>query len=296
MKSELATSILATHLPVIESALEALFHSQPDTPKTLLDAMKYSMLGGGKRFRPTLLIESYSCLAAGPVPASVLSTAVAVELIHTFSLIHDDLPAMDDDDLRRGKPTSHKVFGEAVAILAGDAMVPLAFEQICRNSEASIAGRLCLELALAAGGAGMVGGQVEDILTEDEPIGLDRLRNLHSMKTGALLRCCCRMGGILAGANSAQIQALDDFGSALGIGFQIADDLLDVTGTTEQIGKTAGKDAKRGKNTFVALLGVERSRIEAGQQLQLASGALERVGGDTTRLLALARFAIERNN
>ena len=246
----------------VEAELAALLRSLDTTPPRLVEAMGYSLMAGGKRLRPVLALAA--ARAAGGAVEQALPVALAVELVHTYSLIHDDLPAMDDDDLRRGKPTSHKVFGEDVAILAGDALLTLAFEVLTAPTfvsrvGASTALAATREVARAAGGAGMVGGQILDI-GSDEGLELPELRRLHELKTGALLRAATVGGGIAAGAAPDTLAALRGFGEAIGVAFQIVDDVLDVTASTETLGKTAGSDARNGKTTYVTLLGLEGCR------------------------------------
>jgi geranylgeranyl pyrophosphate synthase len=228
-----------------------------------------------------------------------------MELIHTFSLVHDDLPAMDDDDLRRGRPTNHKVYGEAMAILAGDAMVTVAFQILAADADPAVAPKLVAELAGASGPAGMIGGQVLDMAGENQSLSLPELQRVHRMKTGALLTASCRMGAIAAGGERGAardpsesapdaLAAVTEFGRHLGLAFQIVDDLLDVTSTPEQLGKATHKDAGRGKNTYPGLLGMDASAREAKRQLAVALNALQEFGSAADGLRALARFVVER--
>ena len=257
-----AISILREHGATVDAGLRAVRSGYADAPPTLLDAIDYSLLAGGKRLRPALVLECFNaCGGDSTNNRLAVAAATAMELIHTFSLVHDDLPAMDDDDLRRGRPTNHKVFGQAMAILAGDAMTTIAFELIAATATApdaaqdagpSAALALVAELARAAGPAGMIGGQVLDIAGENQTLSLARLQTIHRMKTGALLTASCRMGAIAAGhaVASMAVRQLSAYGAHLGLAFQIVDDLLDVTSTPEQLGKATNKDAKRGKNTY----------------------------------------------
>lgn len=261
-----------------------------------MEAIEYSLMAGGKRLRPALVLETAHACGARADNRSALAAAGAIELIHTFSLVHDDLPAMDDDDLRRGRPTNHKVFGEAMAILAGDAMVTLAFELIATDAEASVAPALVRELASASGPVGMIGGQVLDIDGENKSLSLDELRRLHAMKTGALLTCACRMGAIAAGAETDAVEAVTAYGRHLGLAFQIVDDLLDVTSTPEQMGKATGKDAGKGKNTYPSLMGVEGSSRAAKEQLDAALAATRELNQHAEGLRSLARFVVERTS
>jgi geranylgeranyl diphosphate synthase type II len=267
-------------------------------PARLVEAIQYSLLAGGKRLRPTLIIEC--CEACQKKPdarklASALASAAAMEFVHTFSLVHDDLPAMDDDDLRRGRPTNHKVFGEAMAILAGDAMVTMAFEILATDAEPGVVASLVKELAIAGGPEGMIGGQVLDIDGEDQSLTLDQLQQMHRMKTGALLTASCRMGAISAGASESQLNAVTEYGRRLGLAFQIIDDVLDVTSTPEKMGKATNKDAAKGKNTYPVLMGLEASKREAQKQLDLALEALNELGSSADGLRKLAKFVVERD-
>ena len=279
-------------------------------PTRLLEAIEYSLMAGGKRLRPALVLECWrACISRGQpihppsndgidhggVSRSALAAAAAIELIHTFSLVHDDLPAMDDDDLRRGRPTNHKVFGEAMAILAGDAMVTMAFEVLAEDADPSVAPALVRELAHASGLQGMIGGQVLDMEGENKSLQLDQLKRLHGMKTGALLTAACRLGAIAAGADGSTLNAVTEFGRHLGLAFQIVDDLLDVTSTPQQLGKATRKDAGKGKNTYPSLLGLQASRLEADQQLAAALQALQCLGDSAATLGMLARFVVGRN-
>jgi len=282
------------HLTVWFAGLRA---RHPDAPQRLLDAIEYSLLAGGKRLRPALVLECALAVdSKSSANASVLTAAAAIELIHTFSLVHDDLPAMDNDDLRRGVPTNHKVFGEALAILAGDAMVTMAFEIIARDADPRLVPALVLELAVASGPEGMIGGQVLDMDGETRSLPLHDLQRVHRLKTGALLTSACRLGVIAAGAvDGPLLTAITEFGRHMGLAFQIVDDILDVTSTPEQLGKATSKDANRGKNTYPSLLGLEESRREAARQLAAALQSIESIGPAADGLRALARFVVERN-
>lgn len=288
-----AMAALARHGQRVEAHLDQVIARSADAPPRLLEAIRYSVMAGGKRLRPALVMESWSACGGGD-ERSALAAASALELIHTFSLVHDDLPAMDDDDLRRGRPTNHKVFGEAMAILAGDAMVTMAFELIAADASHAVAARLVRELAVASGPAGMIGGQVLDMEGENQALPLAQLQRMHAKKTGALLTCACRMGAIAAGADESALAAMSSFGRHLGLAFQIVDDVLDVTSTPEQLGKATNKDAGKGKNTYPALLGLEESRREAARQLSLALTSIERFGNEADVLRAAARFVVER--
>src|SRR5438552_2105720 len=252
-------------------------------PERLREAMAYSLLAPGKRLRPALVM--FACEAAGGVQAAALPAAAAVEMVHTYSLIHDDLPAMDDDDLRRGRPTCHKQFGEALAILAGDALLTLAFQVLAETYPAATAAACCRELARAAGASGMVGGQVGDLAWENQPTGrVADLERIHAHKTGALFRASLRMGAFAAqgerpgGPEAAMLSAFDEYGRGFGLAFQITDDLLDVEGEADRAGKRVGKDAARGKLTYPGLLGVSETRGRAQAACDRALAALAPFG------------------
>ncbi|MBL8956491.1 MAG: polyprenyl synthetase family protein [Myxococcaceae bacterium] len=271
----------------VEQALKArMAELAMRAPKRLAEAMEYSLLAGGKRLRPVLCF-AFADAVSRSTTQKADRPACAVEMVHTYSLIHDDLPAMDDDDLRRGRPTNHKVYGEAMAILAGDALLTDAF--------VGLDGRLALELATAAGSAGMVGGQVLDI-AEDRPAEEGYLLKLHRAKTGALIKAACRMGAIAGGGDEAALHAAETFGDAVGLGFQIADDILDVTASAEVMGKPTGADAAAGRHTFPAVVGLERARALAQEQVQRAVAAISRLEPQDGPLAALARYSVERKN
>jgi len=271
----------------VELALKArLAEIAARAPKRLAEAMEYSLMAGGKRLRPVLCF-AFADAVSRSTTALADRAATAVEMIHTYSLIHDDLPAMDDDDLRRGRPTNHKVYGEAMAILAGDALLTDAFS--------GLDGRLATELSVAAGSAGMVGGQVLDI-AEDRPAEEAYLLKLHRAKTGALIKAACRMGVIAGGGSEAELAAAETFGDAVGLGFQIADDILDVTASAETMGKPTGADAAAGRHTFPAVVGLERARALAQEQVQRAVSAIATLEPEGGPLAALARYSVERKN
>jgi geranylgeranyl pyrophosphate synthase len=294
--ADAAIEILTRHGKSVERYLTSLRSRYPDAPNRLIDAIDYSVMAGGKRLRPALVLETAHACGARTDDRSVLAAAGAIELIHTFSLVHDDLPAMDDDDLRRGRPTNHKVFGEAMAILAGDAMVTMAFEIIAADASSAVVPALVRELAGASGPAGMIGGQVLDIDGENVSLSLDELRKLHAMKTGALLTCACRMGALAAGADANCLQAMTAYGQHLGLAFQIVDDLLDVTATPEQMGKATGKDAGKGKNTYPSLMGLDASAQAAREQLDAALASVRPLGSSAAGLEKLARFVVDRRS
>ena len=294
-----APAILARHGETVAAYLRSVLGRYPEAPPRLMEAVEYSVMAGGKRLRPALVLEAAgACGDEGRRGASAnpsaLAAAGAIELIHTFSLVHDDLPAMDDDDLRRGRPTSHKVFGEAMAILAGDAMVAMAFEIIATDASPTLAAPLVAELAGATGPRGMIGGQVVDIASSGTATTLPQLQALHRMKTGALLVASCRMGAIAAGASRSTLDDVTSYARHLGLAFQIVDDLLDVTSTPEQLGKATRKDAAKGKTTYPGLLGVEASREEAKRQLAAAVAALAPLDDRADGLRGLAHLVVER--
>jgi geranylgeranyl diphosphate synthase type II len=291
--SDDALTILKRHGSATEAYMRQALARQTDAPARLIEAMDYSLMAGGKRLRPTLVLES-AIACGGDVNGSALAAAAAIELIHTFSLVHDDLPAMDNDDLRRGRPTNHKVYGEAMAILAGDGMISLAFELIATDAEPAVAAKLIAELAHATGPRGMIGGQVLDMEGEQKSLKLEQLQQLHRMKTGALLVSSCRLGALSTNASTTQVSALAEFGRHLGLAFQIVDDLLDVTASAEQMGKATGKDAAKGKNTYPALLGVDETRRQAKAQLAEAVESLRPLESSADGLRSLATFVVER--
>ena len=321
--------------PEIEAALEKYSCLPAGCPDPLREAMRYSLLAPGKRLRPMLVLmaaeacggspgtgaptrgsrrpdsDSTIC-AAGPDWSAAMPAACAVEMIHAYSLIHDDLPAMDDDDLRRGRPTCHKVFGEAMAILAGDGLLSLAFQVLAEDIRPpAVAAACCAALAEASGPCQLVGGQADDMLQAQigvrQPSQADvqdreYLESIHARKTGAMMRVSLRLGGMTAGATSTQLGALDEYGRRLGLAFQITDDLLDVHSTEQSMGKRVGKDAEKGKITFPGLLGVDASVAYAGQLIVEACAAVQgtfvlkgRLAPQAEGLIALARYVLERN-
>ncbi|MEX1317249.1 MAG: geranylgeranyl diphosphate synthase CrtE [Synechococcaceae cyanobacterium] len=284
----------------VEAALDAAL--PPERPDSLREAMRYSLLAGGKRLRPILCLAA--CELAGGQAELAMPTAVALEMIHTMSLIHDDLPAMDNDDLRRGRPTNHKVYGEANAILAGDALLTRAFEMVALRSPGVPAERLLAvvgELSLASGAPGLVGGQVVDLECEGKSVDLETLEYIHLHKTGALLRACVLCGAHIAGADDALLQALATYARGIGLAFQIIDDILDVTASSEVLGKTAGKDLAADKTTYPKLLGLEASRQRADHLVADAKAALapfadgEQGALKAAPLLALADYITSRD-
>ena len=290
-------SYLAANKRRVDETLASLLPEPSGPAATVLQAMRYAVTAGGKRLRPILSMAA--CEACGGVVDDVLEPAVAVELIHTYSLIHDDLPAMDDDDLRRGRPTVHRAFGEAEAILAGDALQALAFEILATRpigeDRAQRRNESVRVLAAGAGVAGMVGGQMADLEAERSPVDADGLEWIHRRKTGALLAASAELGAIHAGASVANRAALEGYGRALGLAFQIADDILDCTATAEDLGKTPGKDLEAGKATYPALYGLDASRERAEILIDEALNVLRENGLLSEPLAALARFAVNRD-
>ncbi len=268
----------------------------PERPEELRDSMRYSLLAGGKRLRPILCLSA--CEMAGGDPETAIPTAVALEMIHTMSLIHDDLPAMDNDDLRRGRPTNHKVYGEALAILAGDALLTRAFEMVSLRTEGVSPERLLkvvAELSLVSGAPGLVGGQVVDLTCEGKEVDLETLEFIHLHKTGALLKACVTCGALIGGADNELLNALRTYARGIGLAFQIIDDILDVTASSEVLGKTAGKDLIADKTTYPKLLGLEESRRRANLLVAEAKTALEPWKSKSTPLLALADYITTRD-
>jgi geranylgeranyl diphosphate synthase type II len=280
----------------VDAALDRWVPAESENPATIHRAMRYSLFAGGKRIRPLLAIAAADAVA--DAPTGIESAACVLELIHTYSLIHDDLPALDNDDLRRGRPTCHKVFGDAMAILAGDALLTLAFEVLAKLENVDAERRISLvqELAVASGTVGgMIGGQVNDIEGEGRFPNAQLLDSIHRAKTGALLRASVRMGAIYAGAAREQLDALTSFGEHIGLAFQIVDDVLDIEQSSEALGKTAGKDAQQQKITFPAVYGIERSREMAEQERLAAHLALNIFDERAERLRELADLIVRRN-
>ncbi len=286
-------AFLDTSKTAVESALSRLMPPDDEGAPRLAEAMRYSVFAGGKRLRPALAFAA--CEAVGGDRASAMPFACALELLHTYSLVHDDLPAMDDDDLRRGRPTSHKVFGEAHAILVGDCLHTLAFEILLNETQdASLARALGVVLAAAAGADGMVGGQVEDLAAEREAPDVERLYRIHLRKTAALLQAATHGGALAGGADADAVEALSDYGLHLGLAFQVVDDILDETGTAEALGKTPGKDREVEKLTVVAFEGLDAARRRAANEI---TAAVDAVAGlpHPERLIDLAHFVRDRD-
>jgi len=292
------------HADALNAALATMLDARRDAvPQRLWEAMRYSLLAGGKRVRPALMHE---CLRACGGSQDIMSTAMSIECLHTYSLIHDDLPCMDDDDLRRGMPTCHRQFDEATAILAADALQTLSFELLAAQpSSADVRIDLIRRLAHAAGDAGMVGGQALDMEATDMEAtdvhadaagasGVDAVEKIHVMKTGALLRYSCEAGALLAGSDAVKLGACSGFGEAVGLLFQITDDILDATASSEALGKSAGKDAAQGKATYVSLLGLEQAKLKAADTHRSALEAAALLGEDGKSLQDFATYIMER--
>ncbi len=289
---------LADRQLLIDQGLDRFLPGEDHLPGSLHQAMRYSVFAGGKRIRPVLMMAA--CEAVGGEAVTALPAACAMEMIHTYSLIHDDLPAMDDDDFRRGRPTNHKVFGEATAILAGDGLLTEAFVLLSHpDRQGAIPPAVQLQvmhtLARCAGSMGMVGGQVVDMESEGKEIDLPTLEYIHTHKTGALILASIQCGALLGGADEAAFAALSRYGEATGLAFQVADDILDVVGDQAVIGKDVGSDQARGKATYVALLGLEESRGRARELRDLAVGALKPLGAAAEPLRQIAHFIIDRS-
>ena len=292
------TKYLDTRRALVDGALERVLPSEDAVPVTLHRAMRYSVLAPGKRLRPTLVIAGAE--AVGGAGDAVLDTACALELIHAYSLIHDDLPPMDDDDFRRGRLTNHKVFGEAMAILAGDALLTLAFRLVADNaarlSDPRLIARVVADVADAAGTDGMVGGQVIDIESEGKDVGPDTLEYIHRHKTAALIRVSLTAGATLAGGRAEPVASIGRAGEALGLAFQIVDDILDVEGNLAELGKTAGSDERKQKATYPSLHGLPASKARARDLIEETKRLLTPLGPAAEPIRALADFVLERRS
>ncbi len=291
---------LKEKIALVDAALEQYLPRESEQPESIHKAMRYSIFAGGKRVRPVLMLAA--CEAVGGNLEDSMPAACAMEMIHTYSLIHDDLPAMDDDDFRRGRPTNHKVFGEAIAILAGDGLLTEAFRLISDPRFAvnmPPANRLAIiqEIAVRSGTLGMVGGQVVDMESEGKSdIDLPTVHYIHTHKTGALITASVVAGALAGGADDVQLDAIRRYGEAAGLAFQIADDILDIEGSSEDLGKTAGSDQARGKATYPAVMGLEAARKEATKMMDEAMQALESFGSAADPLREIARYIVERKN
>ena len=286
---------IAESKELVDQYLEKLLPDDNEKPPTIHKAMRYSVFAGGKRVRPILVLASGESL--GGERSVLLHLGAAVEMMHTYSLIHDDLPALDNDDLRRGRPTCHKVFGDAMAILAGDALMTRCYQVLASLPGVSDSTRIRIisEIAGATGTVrGMIGGQVVDLESEGRKVGPDVLEYIHHSKTGALLTACVRCGALAVGADPGELEALTGYGSKVGLVFQIVDDILDVTSSSEELGKTAGKDAKVKKATYPALYGLEASRTKAQELVESALKDIEEFGEKAENLRDLARFIVRR--
>ena len=281
---------------LVEQALNQELYREAPLDAKLAESMEYSLMAGGKRLRPILVMAAAD--AVGADGAQFVTTGCALEMIHTYSLIHDDLPAMDNDDYRRGKLTNHKVYGAGLATLAGDALLTLAFEVLLRQSGVSDATRLAVvrEMAMAAGMNGMVGGQAIDLASEGHRIPMELLKKMHMGKTGALFRAAIRSGAILGGADDAQLAALTRYADAFGLAFQITDDILDVIGDEAAIGKPVGSDERNHKSTYVTLLSLEKAQELAQETVNDAISALDGFGDEAAFLRGLVQMLIERNH
>jgi geranylgeranyl diphosphate synthase type II len=288
-----AGGILAEVKSLVDSRLDELLPGESVEPTPLHQAMRYACLPGGKRLRPALCLASAEAVGGSRLDA--LDAACALEMIHTFSLVHDDLPALDDDTLRRGRPSCHVQFGEALAILAGDALFALAFRTLAACSdEAPICAEAVLTAAEASGSAGLVGGEVLDVLSEGKEVGAEGVRMIHERKTAALIAASCKLGGLLGGGSEGQTRALFDFGRTLGLAFQIADDVLNETSTADVLGKAAGSDRSRDKATFPSVLGVQQSQERARQEVEAALAILSSRDLDSEKLKVLANHCVKR--
>jgi geranylgeranyl diphosphate synthase type II len=282
---------------LVDTFLKSYF-GNPFQPSVLYDAMQYSLFAGGKRIRPILMFASYE--ACGGEPEDIVPQATSVELIHTYSLIHDDLPSMDNDDIRRGKPTNHKVFGDAMAILAGDALLTEAFLMmtITTSQGKTLRQKYIMnairEVALAAGACGMVGGQAQDILSESSEPDEHTLKFIHLHKTAALIKASVKIGALLAGARGTKLKALKTYGENTGLAFQIIDDILDIEGNTEELGKSAGSDIEKNKMTYPSLIGIDESRRTALELVDEGINALKKFSSEAEPLREIARYLLKR--
>ena len=279
---------------LVNKGLKELLHGEEEYPQNLHRAMHYSLFAGGKRVRPALVLASAE--SVGGSAAEALTTACAFECIHTYSLIHDDLPAIDNDDMRRGRPTCHKAFGEAAAILAGDALLTAAFELVAatKTTDPAKVIKVIAELSKASGSVGMIGGQMVDIESEGAEVPFPVLEYIHIHKTGELILAAVRCGAIMGGASQKELEALSRYGKSIGLAFQIADDILDVEGSAAEMGKNTGGDEKKGKATYPALIGLDESRKRAEELVAIALKSLEGFDEKAVPLRAIASYIVER--
>ncbi len=292
--ADIAKAFLEESRQFVDKRLNQFLPSAKSSPPTVHEAMRYSTFAGGKRLRPALVLAS--ALAVNGALEDAAPAACALEMIHTYSLIHDDLPAMDDDDLRRGRPTCHKVYGDAIAILAGDALLTCAFETLTHLRRTKAIPPIVRIIAQGAGTRGMVGGQVLDMEGEGKPATLASVRAIHTWKTGALITASCEAGALAGGSTPKEFKALQLYGQKIGIAFQIVDDILDMTASPDELGKTPGKDAKKGKATYPAVMGLAKARTEADRLADQAFQALKIFGSRAKTLEALGRFVVERHS
>ena len=287
-------AVIQEKAALTDNALRKYLEHPQGPQEKIYEAMEYSLFAGGKRLRPVIML--LACELCGGSAEDVLPFACALEMIHTYSLIHDDLPAMDNDDLRRGKPTSHKVFGEGMAILAGDALLNKAFEIVCRfqNLSPAVSLEALRILSGAAGTEGMIGGQVIDIENTGKEIDIETLACLHLLKTGALIRAAGKIGAVAAGGSAAEVKAIDEYCKNLGLAFQIRDDVLDVTGNSSELGKATGNDQENGKTTYVTIYGVDQAEKLVEYYTKKAVEALAGFGGRGEALTALAAYLLGR--
>jgi len=289
------TAYLESGVRQVDAALDRFLPPETTEPRRLHQAMRYSLFASGKRMRPVLCLAAAE--AVGENREATLIPAAAVEILHTYTLIHDDLPAMDDDNLRRGRPTCHIAFDEATAILAGDALLTLSFGILCETKcrPPYSPAELVRELAAASGSTGVIGGQMADIEGEEKPLTIEQLVYIHTHKTGDLIRAAVRLGAMTAGASSDQLAALTCYAEKIGLAFQIADDVLNATATAERLGKSAGTDAAAGKMTYVAAYGINDAREKAATLIAEAKKSLANLPGSTEPLSGLADFVVNRN-
>ena len=288
---------LKKRIKEIDNALEVFLTKEKNSQDKIYEAAKYSLFAGGKRLRPMLMLECYK-MCGGEDEKSVMPFACGMEMIHTYSLIHDDLPAMDNDDYRRGKPTNHKVFGEAMAILAGDALLNYAFETAlsAKRVDDTLKLRAISEMANSSGWDGMIGGQVVDLESEGKKISLDELRYIHRLKTGALIKASCKIGAILAGADSDTISRVERYAENLGIAFQIQDDILDVIADETELGKPVGSDEKNEKSTYVTICGLDRAKEYSKEYTDKSLNELEAFGEKNEFLKKLTKYLLDRKS